>query len=115
MRGFDIIGYGNQSKGKGEQDLTTRYEFETLGGDELPESDMVNATWKVVETMVDMDEGDIVFTLRVEPLIDFISISRANDQYYASSRRSFNRRVRVMAYPSTSCSAPFALPRSYLR
>jgi hypothetical protein len=42
-------------------------EFETTQGDELSVKDLKNATWKVVETYLDLDENDRpVFTHRIE-------------------------------------------------
>lgn len=44
-----------------------RHEFETAHtGDELARDEMRNATWKVIETYVDIDGDWIVFTHRVE-------------------------------------------------
>lgn len=44
-----------------------RHEFETTQGDELTAFDLKNATYKVVETYVDIDEDGIpVFTHRIE-------------------------------------------------
>ena len=55
-----------------ESRYTYGHEFETLQGDELSPEDMRNATWKVVETFVnvrDLDDYeicDVVFTHRIE-------------------------------------------------
>jgi hypothetical protein len=54
--------------------MEVRHEFETTQGDELAEQDLRNASWKVVETYVDIDPGmggltdveTIVFTHRIE-------------------------------------------------
>jgi len=46
---------------------TVSHEFETTQGDELLPQDLRNATFKVVETFVDLDPQDrVVFTHRVE-------------------------------------------------
>ena len=44
------------------------HEFETTQGDELAVIDLKDATWKVVETYVDLDyeDGHVVFTHRIE-------------------------------------------------
>lgn len=43
------------------------HEFETTLGDELTTDDLLNATFKVVETFVDLDQFDrVVFTHRIE-------------------------------------------------
>lgn len=42
-------------------------EFETMEGDELDESDLKSATWRVREMYVDIDEQDEpVLTMRIE-------------------------------------------------
>ena len=51
-----------------------RYEFETTEGDELDPQEMHNATWIVTKTFVDFENGEPIFTYRVEPhsIDDFV-------------------------------------------
>lgn len=48
--------------------MAVRHEFETTQGDELTLADLRGASWRVVETMLDLDgEGPTpVFTHRIE-------------------------------------------------
>ena len=47
--------------------MNTTHEFETTEGDELLLTDLRDATWRVVETFVDLDIDDnLVFTHRIE-------------------------------------------------
>lgn len=46
--------------------MTARHEFETMQGDEVSIGDLANATWKVMETFLDIDEGVPVFTHRLD-------------------------------------------------
>lgn len=43
-----------------------KHEFETTLGDELSDKDLEGASFRVVQTFVDNDEGDITFTHRIE-------------------------------------------------
>lgn len=57
-----------------------RFDYETMQGDELVEADLANATWRVRQVFLDIDDGEPVLTLRVEAHgIDFLTVADLDD------------------------------------